>query len=446
MKSGQRKAESGDQGLEIADWGLAMRAALQSEILSPATRNPQPATRRGISLLEVLISIGILSVGLLGLMALIPLGHHDIVEATKMDRGATLGRVSFRDLEVRGYLRPDMWCDKAVNGTSPMLWSNGGVPTPPDAFVIDPLLCGYALAHGQPFPDTFPYGTPCGGNPPVIPRVTLRAAYNSSSQPGSWSQMTYSMADRLCRLGDDLAFIKPDDAKLPPAMSYSYDSPGGNRMTRQFEGNYCWLVTVAPAVTEMGTDTRSGFMAPPPAGWTPPAGWNQATWTTRQYTVSVAVCYKRKLSDYITPDAVRAERMVSATVATGLGGGEVVLETRPPANKTWLEKLKPGAWLMLSATVPTLDANGSPATDPNNNNQPITRMHLDWYRINAVDDGADLASSGQRHVTLHGPDWPTSAVVNAASVPIATYATLVDGVVGVYQKTITLDGTSPWRQ
>ena len=113
--------------------------------------------------------------------------------------------------------------------------------------------------------------------------------------------------------------------------------------------------------------------------------------------------------------------MVKATVTSGLAGGEVRLLGTP----SWLEKLKPGDWIMLSASVTTL--NGP-------------RTWLDWYRITAVDDKAELASKNIRWVTLHGPDWPSVSYLSNV------YATIVDGVVGVYQKTITLDGTSSWQQ
>ena len=97
-----------------------------------------------------------------------------------------MGRLSFRDLEIRGYLRPDMWCD--LGKTSPMLWAN-----PPDAIVIDPLLMSYYdknnTGNTKP-PDQFPYGTPLptasGGlpPPPAIKRVTLRAAYDPTRSQG----------------------------------------------------------------------------------------------------------------------------------------------------------------------------------------------------------------------------------------------------------------------
>ena len=113
---------------------------------------------------------------------------------------------------------------------------------------------------------------------------------------------------------------------------------------------------------------------------------------------------------------------------------------------------------------------------------PRLRTIANWYRIVAVDDGTPLfPSGGFRDVTLNGPDWPQGAQwddpafngtgqtppvqfgnlspnsgvqfanlnhVNVVGLPnpvyIYAYATVVEGVVGVYQKTITIDGDSPF--
>lgn len=438
-KRGARSAKSGADESKQSAIRIPHSAM---PLLPTAYRRPSTAySRRGISLLEVLVSTLCLSVGLMGLIALIPLGHHDIVEATKMDRIATLGRLSFRDLQVRGYLRPDMWCD--ASGTTPMLWNK-----PPEAFVIDPLLLSYykknttGTSSSTKPPTDFPYGTQLP-KAPSIGRVSIRATYNPASA-GPWQPMNLSMADRICRLGDDLSFIKPTDGKLSPAMSYQYDKDpyvaGAKPMARQFDGNYCWLVTMAPARTEMTPDVLqsdtslpplvSGFAptptpAPVASPWVPNGGWkeaNTAMWTTRQFKVSVAICYKRDLNDCVKPGAVPAERMVRAVVMSGLAGGEVRLFGTPE----WLEKLKPNNWIMLSAKVTT--GTGE-------------RTWLDWYRVSAVDDGADLKSSNpSRWVTLHGPDWP-----NETFLKNNVNATIIDSVVGVYQKTITLDGNSAWQ-
>ena len=78
----------------------------------PTAYRPLPTARSGISLLEVLIALGCLSVGLLAMMAgLVPLGVYEMAEATKLDQSSTLGRAAFRDLKIRGYLRPQTWVD-----------------------------------------------------------------------------------------------------------------------------------------------------------------------------------------------------------------------------------------------------------------------------------------------------------------------------------------------
>ena len=59
-----------------------------------------------MSLLEVLAAIGVLSIGLLGLAALLPIGRYTIGEATKADRAGQCGRAALRDVIVRRMLDP----------------------------------------------------------------------------------------------------------------------------------------------------------------------------------------------------------------------------------------------------------------------------------------------------------------------------------------------------
>ena len=68
------------------------------------------------------------------------------------------------------------------------------------------------------------------------------------------------------------------------------------------------------------------------------------------------------------------------------------------------------------------------------------RLIADWYRIVGVGD-VIAGNPAQRFVTLHGADWPMAAT---RAQPL--FATVVNGVTGVFQKTITLDGSSSWQQ
>ena len=74
--------------------------------LKPQASRLRPPGRRGLSLLEVLISMGILAVGLLGVAAMLPAGRFEMQKATNYDFAGMVGRSAFRDLKVRGYLNP----------------------------------------------------------------------------------------------------------------------------------------------------------------------------------------------------------------------------------------------------------------------------------------------------------------------------------------------------
>ena len=65
--------------------------------------------RRGITLLEVLISLGILSVGLASVVALVPAGGDQAKKAIIDDRRGALGPNALADFVNRGLLNPAKW-------------------------------------------------------------------------------------------------------------------------------------------------------------------------------------------------------------------------------------------------------------------------------------------------------------------------------------------------
>ena len=60
-------------------------------------------------MLEILISIGLILVGLLGVAALLPVGDYDMVTSLRANRGAACARAAMRDLVVRGMLDQTQW-------------------------------------------------------------------------------------------------------------------------------------------------------------------------------------------------------------------------------------------------------------------------------------------------------------------------------------------------
>lgn len=83
----------------------------------------QPNHRRGITLLEVLISVGILAVGLGSIVALVPAARSQAGRAVILDRAATLAANTLADAATCGLLRPSC---VANGGSRPLLIDPGG--------------------------------------------------------------------------------------------------------------------------------------------------------------------------------------------------------------------------------------------------------------------------------------------------------------------------------
>ena len=139
------------------------------------------ASRAGITLLEVLISIFVLSIGLLGVAALIPAGRFTIVETSKADRAGACGRAGLEEVKIREMADPTRW----------LYCGGSSVGNESYSFVIDPLFVATELERTPPIQaqeleqiSGFPY---VSGANSFIRRMTLRTA---AGQP-----MTLAQAD-----------------------------------------------------------------------------------------------------------------------------------------------------------------------------------------------------------------------------------------------------------
>lgn len=265
-------------------------------------RPTRKAIRRGLSLLEVLIAMGVLLIGLLGVGAMIPAGRIEIIQGVKLDYASMVGRSAYRDLKTRGFLNPNNWLDangKAVfNGTN---FTNS-----PAGFVaIDPL----GVFAFNPVVPIFPASAPGVS----LTRIYPLAAANAQ------------LADSIFRCGDDLILTDnatskdapPTQQMIPPLLPPPW-------VKRASVGNYSWIATIAP--------NPNSLVAP----------------TVGTATVCVAVLYKRDMSA-----VSNGESTASATFING----EVTLTS--PARA-----VKPGQWIMLagSYTAPNPAAPPGPPT------------------------------------------------------------------------------------
>lgn len=396
--------------------------------------------RRGITLTEVLISIGVLSVGMLGAAAFIPMASYFQNETTKYDRGGAMAQQAIHDLQIKDYLSPRRWVfldPASPNVTSPIGIAQLALSTaynPRSAFVIDPLGFSYVAAQSPAvpaFPCYFPAFPNQGSTPPGSGPAIYRAGITANDYwPAAATQqvsnpiiMSFGVADRFMRSSDDVLFEtdrasllaqNPGNVDLRPTAITSTGANLPSAYAPNFAGDFSWLATVSRVPSDMINDTTSNGKA---------YGAKVAA-SLHRFQVSVVVLQKRDLTLWasgLTTEAPPPERQVfamltqyAAQASANLqltspfyGGGGVQLYVYETSNPTpgqpsrhWLDNIKPNTYLMLSANFQEFNSTGTSIPYP----------QLAWYRIVNVDDGPiqdqQTPSRWYRNITVAGGDWP----------------------------------------
>lgn len=341
--------------------------------------------RSGVTVLEVLFAIGIATVGLLGVLLIVPLAGMRVTRGTMADNGDRLGRNAIRSFDVFQMRRPLSWAQLTNSAMGTYAAYTGG-----EGFCLDPLcLANNAGTAGSQYFPAVPDPPYSGATPPTgeawMKRITLR------SVPGGalTSVMSVRQAEQVFMGDDDLVFSLPaNDRTAPPEQKFS--EPGNTKTKRQSQGAFSWMATLTP---KMGA-------------------------TSDLYVLSVVVFHRR------VPE-LSEERVseVKTFDSSGINGGEVVLQTISGGSDEDL-KMKEGEWLMLFGR----DTNPDPDVD-----------YFRWYQIQTADAGPrDVGSSTyERDLTLFGQDWPSADVPNPKVV-------WIPGTIAVYEKTIRLETSSMW--
>ncbi|MFM7245055.1 MAG: hypothetical protein ACKO40_12900 [Planctomycetaceae bacterium] len=206
--------------------------------MKPAPSHARPPRGRpGISLLEVLISMGILTVGLLSVLALVPAGKSQAVKATIYDRSAVMASNVAADLIARGLLRTSSW--KTGKGNAPIA-------------VFDPLYSGANTFPGGAWPPVMSSGSTTSIALLVDAATTgTSAAWVTGSGVAGRLAPLQAVCDLLYRSEDDILYtldkVGPDDPPLPQwSVSLANAAPAGRRA---FEGLYSFLATVQTSAT-----------------------------------------------------------------------------------------------------------------------------------------------------------------------------------------------------
>ncbi len=407
--------------------------------------------RRGISLLEVLISAFVLSVGMLGLLSLVPLGGYRMGQVNQFDRAAATGRHAFREFKTRDMLEPNRWMAMDFAGGTSNIMRTWRIPNPWDlgspststplggpegpgvddgdiarrnvddwaeTFCIDPLFIARANDTLSTVPTnwpgrTFPYDLQTTSvpnlrtgpgiiashdNAPRMPRATLSMSEDftalfsatppPSPNPPDANLMTSSVAERIFMSQNEGIYSLPTDESETPIRLYS----GGNTI-EQFEGSYSWMAMVSRAPHEvLAVDDGGIYYDISPA-------------IRNEYQVSIIVFAKRNLDVDVQAgeanpaDALASERVcgIEFVNGLGLGGGDVIISGGPVADMTSDEAreylaVKPNQWIMVSgwAPRPSLPVPAPGIYPPIYGQDRLARPVYRWYRVVATDNAPEV--------------------------------------------------------
>ncbi|MBT7255168.1 MAG: hypothetical protein HN882_09225 [Planctomycetaceae bacterium] len=395
----------------------------------------------GITIIEVLFSVGIIVTGLLGVAGLIMISGTQMSQGLEADSMSNAGLNAISEFDTRKMRRPDnlLWYNPSTNSFTSVLssnlygpgadnrWGTAGVDDdnngviddvteagyanddlePSPSFCIDPFFIAQQVVDGNPNTHEFNLfpGRPPAANLVQMRRVTLKnpnPAFPTQNLPLSLFQ-----SREIFIAKDDLSISKPPSAtELPQQMWIE------NKAKRLNAAETSWMATLTP--NRNREDPQNNNTLEP----------------TDQYLLSIVI-FNNRFINYTDANAdPEKERPLNITFLNrGFGGGEIQLSapldpTTGLSDPTQLE-LKHGDWVMLSA-----DSN--------------IRYCFRWYRISYIEDETPInqinaAGEYYRHATLQGPDWSRPEWHNGT---YTTHVTFIPGVIGVFEKTIRMESTS----
>lgn len=415
------------------------------QMLAPGLR---ATPRTGITLIEVTFAIGVILIGLVGLTAILPLAGRRAQDALDFDTASAMSDAVLKEVASRGLIQQPLNVnDQPIASLDGFLLqdTSTGVIVP---FCLDPVFAAnpppaVANAYAQSF---FPYYD-VDHNPLLDPSLTLPGTSDLPGQPrmkrvglnfntnGLFRNFSASasaqleIARTLAESPNDLNVLRPKDRSIPEFLSGVYAAgttfAQGKRLPM---GTYSWMITVDP-------DPQSRY-----------GSLSVVIFQSRERMTDFPV-----LNDTGEPTEPQSnalsERLTLVTERSGFTGGAGGTVTLVSSSAT-VSTLTSNDWVMLSRNSLPGDTTGR------------YDVHA-WYRVVATNgDATQIAnpvdttlgginvplstlSGGQslwaRSVLLDGPDWDFTTNAN---IPPGnnwyTYATIVQDVVAVNEKTISL--------
>ena len=272
-------------------------------------KNKQIHRSSGVTIIEVLFSIGIVITGLLGVAGLIMVAGTQMTQGLEADAMSNAGLNAIAEFETRNMQNPAnlAWYKSDTKLSPPTSLfqlpdlygtdSNGKRIASP-SFCIDPYFIAQQFSDGK-F-DTSSYFP--GGAPPKLKmkRVTLR-------------NMPLALSREIFIAKDDLAFSTPASGTELPEQQWIREGLNGPELKRANRAAYSWLATLTPNRSRMHTE---GLPPPNPSD---PLPLSTNLEPTDHYLLSIVV-FKNRVVTNSDPE----ERFFSIEfLADGLGGGKL---------------------------------------------------------------------------------------------------------------------------
>ncbi len=355
--------------------------------------------RRGISLIEVMVSMLVALIGVFGVFALIAFAVRQVEIGMNEEAAQTLARNAMSDFEAQGFQDMASWANPDITMALPPSYTPIAAPTAPlppatisrQFFCIDPWgWSQFGLTSPpvlDPFTDltvqeklfgVFPYFVPAAATPyPTIPRISLFDNANTV--------FSKALARRMFAGHDDLVTTAPTDDFSGPTQQFF--APNGGR---QYSGRLSWQMFVAQ---DFETEGYARFYS--------------------------AVSLTR------TPD--NQNRVFTVTIPASrsfAGGGDVAL-TEIPRNPTPDSTLiRRGTWMIL------IEQSGAGAIDD-----------IAFCRVLESEE----TSAGMFSVTLQGSDLILQPIPLPPLLPSTVHAVLLPDVIAVYERTMKFETSSDWN-
>lgn len=385
--------------------------------LTTTSWNGKHASRRGLTLTEILASVFVLSFGLLAVLAVLPFGAFQLNRMNVADMSGACGRGALQQIRMAEWQKPEnIYISSNTCGNEIVFNSTDYEPA--DPYFVDPLGCLEEDASNnvrgeiKQFPQSI-------GSLYAFPLNT--EIYNGSGVFLRYDPFDQVLANKYFRWSDDTIFAESDNSSRPTMIQRN------GQYVEQASGEFTWVYMVTPKLTPFAQVDRIGFSVNPSGSamntvtdfaCTPTADRN-----VTGYEVAAVVFHRRDLVvDSTSPyQPIRKVSLTSSETTINSTGAYIQMESTN-AEDLDLTSIK---WILLTGqSQEMLDSSGTGGS-----------LVAQWYRVTGYDDIQSGGAGSIRRVFLVGQDWKGAKDGNGN--PDGTvYAILCDGVVNVFQATM----------